>query len=415
MSMPVLSCAFRAGDALGHFKVQQLIGRGSFGIVVSARDARDNRPVALKLVPCDQLDGPSAAVAREAAFAEADLLRGFQHPNIVSCFEVSWDAERASVVMALEYMDGGDIQSVLARRRSSSAGPLPAGFVRSVLGAIGGALCFVHRQGVLHRDVKPGNILLKGSGEEPCVQEIKLADFGIAKLLENTLAAKTVTGTPHYMAPEMVRGQAYAASSDAWALGVCLYEMAALRRPFEANNQLALAKQIVDEPEPPLPEELPADLRSAISGLLTKEPEERLSLEEALQHPEVRTLLNIPSDVRVEELSVANSPRSIISSLPDIPQFTAPPDPSIWWRPRGSGRKVSTTAWCWPDNHVAPKEKKGGSRWFSLFRHRSKVAESPSVSSEDTESTTVVSAFSKESNDSDLAKPRSAKAGRAWK
>jgi serine/threonine protein kinase len=269
-----MSVAFRTGEMMGPYQVQQLIGRGSFGMVLLARDSRClERQVALKIVPCDHLEVATATKAREAALAEADMLQRLRHPNIVSCYEVCWDSERAVVWLSLDYMDGGDLQTVLNNRRAAdNPTPLEASFVRRVFDAIGNALRFVHSEGILHRDVKPGNMLLSRS------DEIKLADFGVAKLLEATTNARTVIGTPLYMAPEMVSGQPYGPASDAWALGICLYEFATLRRPFEANNQLALARQIVDEPFAPLPEETASDLKAIICGLLEKDWNKRYPL-----------------------------------------------------------------------------------------------------------------------------------------
>lgn len=418
MTLP--SCGIKAGDALGHFQVERLIGRGSFGYVVSACSLRDACEVAMKVVPCDQLDTAAACAAKEAAFSEAALLKRLgHHPNIVTCYESAWDAGRSAMWMALQYMEGGDIQSVLAQRVSSKEGPLEGGFVRSVLVAIASALRFVHQEGVLHRDVKPGNLLLTRKGLDPCPEEIKLADFGVAIALNAATAA--TTGTPHYMSPEMVCGEVYGAASDAWALGVCLYEMASLRRPFEANNQLALAKQIVDESESPLPEACSEDLRSVISRFLIKDAKERLDLAEAVRFSdEIRSCARgVGRPLIVEELdSAKNSPRSIVSSLPDIPCSGS----ISWWRSRGRKQGLSSpksAAWCLPDNQAVPqKEKKGGSfrsSWFSLFRRGTKIAEEPSIDGT-LESTTVVSTFStQESNDScELPKRPSLKALKAW-
>lgn len=432
MTLP--SCGIKAGDALGHFQVERLIGRGSFGYVVSACSLRDACEVAMKVVPCDQLDTAAACAAKEAAFSEEALLKRLgHHPNIVTCYESAWDAGRSAMWMALQYMEGGDIQSVLAQRVSSKEGPLEGAFVRSVLVAIASALRFVHQEGVLHRDVKPGNLLLTRKGLDPCPEEIKLADFGVAIALNAATAA--TTGTPHYMSPEMVCGEVYGAASDAWALGVCLYEMASLRRPFEANNQLALAKQIVDESESPLPEACSEDLRSVISRFLIKDAKERLDLAEAVRFSdEIRSCARgVGRPLIVEELdSAKNSPRSIVSSLPDIPCSVATlpndlpassPSGSIsWWRSRGRKQGLSSpksAAWCLPDNQAVPqKEKKGGSfrsSWFSLFRRGTKIAEEPSIDGT-LESTTVVSTFStQESNDScELSKRPSLKALKAW-
>ncbi|CAK0816049.1 unnamed protein product [Prorocentrum cordatum] len=184
-----MMAACRPGDAVGRYRVLQILGRGSFGVVLLAEDPLQAQRVAMKVVPCDHLDAAAADRAREAALAEAQLLQRLRHPHVVSCLDVCWDAGRSVVWIALDYMNGGDLQSVIDSRRNSHEPPPDAGFVRRVLSAIGSALRFVHSQGVLHRDVKPSNVLLAssgtGAGSRPLslVQaEIKLADFGISKI-----------------------------------------------------------------------------------------------------------------------------------------------------------------------------------------------------------------------------------------
>eukprot|EP00929_Paragymnodinium_shiwhaense_P049178 TRINITY_DN24823_c0_g1_i1.p1 TRINITY_DN24823_c0_g1~~TRINITY_DN24823_c0_g1_i1.p1 ORF type:complete len:544 (+),score=110.75 TRINITY_DN24823_c0_g1_i1:106-1737(+) len=275
--------AIRHGEWAGHYQVLQLIGRGSFGAVSLAVDPRRPRQrFALKIVPCDHLDAEAAARARQTALAEADLLRRLRHPNVVTCHDVCWDAERRVVWFALDYMDGGDVHSIINSRRHAREPPPDARFVRQVFNAIGSALRYIHSESVLHRDVKPSNMLL--TLDMPT--QIKLADFGISKILETTALASTVVGTPYYMAPEIVCGQPYGPASDAWALGVCLYELSSLERPFDAGNQLALARQIVEEMPAPLPRfpglDPGVDLRQVIGGLLAKEPLRRLTLEAAV-------------------------------------------------------------------------------------------------------------------------------------
>jgi len=408
-----MSMAFRAGDSLGPYQVQQLIGRGSFGMVLLASDLRSQRQTALKIVPCDHLDSEAAAKAREAALAEAGMLKRLLHPNIVTCYEMCWDSERAIVWLALAYMDGGDIQAVLTSRRAACEDPFDALFLRKVLVAIGSALRFVHREGILHRDVKPGNMLLQRNDGQPTVDQIKLADFGIAKLLEAAGSARTVVGTPLYMAPEMVSGRAYAAAGDAWALGVCLYELGTLHRPFEAGNQLALARQIVDEPPPPLPQEVPEDMREIIMGLLEKDESRRMNLGQALRlSPEIRQIMEdglTSSGIdALEELpSACSSPRApstsggstyvestaslvqgVIPKLPGAQLLGAPP-----WR--GGARSPRVAGGGRPDNPPSQKEKeKKGRMWFSFLRPSRSKETSVSSDCETAEPTTAVSAFS---------------------
>jgi len=270
----------RAADAIsvGPYQILETLGRGSFGVVYKAIDY--NRPdsfFALKLVPCDHLDARVAAGARDTALAEAQLLQRLRHPHVVNCHEVCYDERRHVVWLALDFLDGGDLQAHLDGRKRDTDIPFEATFVRQVLAAVGSALRYMHSQDVLHRDVKPSNILTTAGQTE-----IKLADFGISKMLETTGRAHTVIGTPPYMSPEIVCGEAYGKPADAWALGVCLYELLSLRRPFDASNQLALAMQIVESQPPALPPDASPDLVQTVVGLLLKDAQQRLTLPEAL-------------------------------------------------------------------------------------------------------------------------------------
>lgn len=300
----------RAGETAGRYQVLQLIGRGSFGVVLLAEDPRWPRKYyALKVIPCDHLDSDTSARARESALAEADLLRRLRHPHIVSCYEVCWDAYRFVVWFALDYMDGGDVQTLIAARRAAAKPPVEARFVRMVLAAIGSALGYIHSENVLHRDVKPSNLLLTREAHP----QVKLADFGISKLLEATGNARTVVGTPYYMAPEIVCGQPYGPASDAWALGVCIYELASSERPFDASNQLALARQIIDELPRALPAETPADLYQVIFGFLVKDASRRMKPDAAI------VLIEDPSVVQEEQLGTdVQSVESVSPSLAEV-------------------------------------------------------------------------------------------------
>merc|ERR1740121_2398141 len=174
--------------------------------------------------------------------------------------------------MVLEFMDGGDLQGLIANRKEAEGGSFPAHFARRVLAAVGGALAYIHHAGVLHRDIKPANVLLTRRS-----QRMKLGDFGVAKLVEaSTLKAHTLVGTPYYFSPELVSGEEYGPASDCWALGACLYEVAMLQRPFEASNQLALIRKICDDAPAELPSETAEDVRRATDGLLLKDPKLRM-------------------------------------------------------------------------------------------------------------------------------------------
>ncbi|CAE7236216.1 nek2 [Symbiodinium necroappetens] len=223
--------AFRTGETIGGFTIDRLLGRGAYGEVFLVQ--RQGR-YAMKVISYDaahqrDVGSKSSDPALEAALAEAALLQELRYPHIVSCEDVLYEMDRQVVCLVLEYMDGGDLHGLIDRQREAGTG-FDAHFPRRVLAAVGGALQYIHGVGILHRDVKPANILLsRRSGR------IKISDFGISKLVEaTTLQAHSLVGTPYYFAPELVSGDAYGAPADGWALGAVVYEVAALRRPFEA-------------------------------------------------------------------------------------------------------------------------------------------------------------------------------------
>lgn len=269
---------YRPGDRVGEYEVQRFLGRGAYGEVLQVCGPGTCMQIqALKVLHCDgPWHGGSASHTREAAFAEARLMQRLRHPHIVACENVSWCAAREEVQLVLEFMDGGDLRGLIEAQKASGH-HFEVHFARRILAAIGGALDYVHSIGVLHRDVKPANVLLARHA-----QRIKLADFGIAKLLETSRHAKSVVGTPYYLSPEIIAGKAYAEASDAWSLGVVVYEVVALHRPFEAANQLALVHRICQETHPKLPDHAAPDIVHAVEGLLVKDEHCRISLRAAL-------------------------------------------------------------------------------------------------------------------------------------
>lgn len=267
---------YRPGEKVGEYEVQELLGRGAHGVVLKVRRPGSSVPHALKVLPCDgpTLSGTGTCEkSRDAAFAEARLLQRLRYPHIVECDDVFWDAERQAVHLLLEFMDGGDLHGLIEGHQRSGE-HFEAHFARRLIAAVGGALAYIHSAGVLHRDVKPANVLLTRHS-----QRIKLADFGIAKLLEQTSKANTVVGTPYYLSPEIVSGQAYGEAADCWAFGVCLYEVATLQRPFNAGNQLALVRCICENEHQALPEHVAPDVRRAVEGLLLKDNRKRMNLD----------------------------------------------------------------------------------------------------------------------------------------
>ena len=252
------------GTRLGHYRIIGLLGRGGMADVYRAEDERLGREVALKAVPPEfARDADRVERFKREVRAAANLT----HPNIVTVYEFGQGVGQHFYTMAL--MPGGDLK---ARIRAHPDG-MPPAEARSVAAAVARALDYAHRQGFVHRDVKPENILF---GEDGAPQ---LTDFGIARAMSSG-ARMTATGmsigSPHYMSPEQARGKEVDGRSDLYSLGVVLYEMLTGRVPFDAADTLAVAYSHVNDPAPQFPPAL-AELQPVMDRLLAKSPEDRYS------------------------------------------------------------------------------------------------------------------------------------------
>ena len=251
-----------AGARLGHYRIISLLGRGGMADVYRAEDERLGREVALKAVPPEFARDPERVERFEREVRAAARLT---HPNIVTVYEFGQGAGQHFYTMAL--MPGGDLK---ARIRAHPEG-MPAAAARAVAAAMARALDYAHRQGFVHRDVKPENILF---GEDGAPQ---LTDFGIARAMSSgtrMTATGMSIGSPHYMSPEQARGQAVDGRSDLYSLGVVLYEMLTGGVPFDAADTLAVAYAHVNDPVPELPRDLTA-WQPVVDRLLAKSPDDR--------------------------------------------------------------------------------------------------------------------------------------------
>jgi eukaryotic-like serine/threonine-protein kinase len=249
-----------SGTRLGPYEVQSLIGVGGMGEIYKARDTRLDRSVAIKVLPPDV----SADPERRARFErEAKTIAGLSHPHICPLFDVG-DHDGA-MFLVMEHLAG----ETLAARLEKGALPLPQAL--TIAAEVADALAAAHRQGVIHRDLKPGNVMLtKSGGVRQGSPQAKLLDFGLAKLAghgERAAAASlasvptqtrpltsegTIVGTLQYMAPEQVEGKPADARTDLWALGAILYEMLAGKRAFTGTSAASLIGNIMNA-EPPAP------------------------------------------------------------------------------------------------------------------------------------------------------------------
>ena len=265
---------FASGDRLGPFEILSPVGAGGMGEVYRARDTRLDRTVAIKLLPSELLNAPGRRIERFRR--EALAIARITHPHICTLHDVGEDGP--AIFLVMEYVEG----VTLAARLQD--GPLPLALALRSAIQIADALDHAHRHGVVHADLKPGNIMLTRDS-------VKLLDFGLAKLKERDEEAPvdatkserltqvgSIAGTVLYMAPEQIEGREVDGRTDIFAFGVVLFEMLSGRRPFAGKSRASLMAAIVDA-EPPalssLQSRAPAALERLIRRCLAKDPEDR--------------------------------------------------------------------------------------------------------------------------------------------
>lgn len=256
-------------EKLGRYDIVRVLGKGAMGVVYEGRDPNLDRQVAIKTIRVQSLSA-EAAVEYEGRFrTEARSAARLHHPNIVSVFDSGQDGDTAYLVM--EFIQGEDLKHHLENGARFS--------VRSAIVMVHDllmALDHAHRQNVVHRDVKPANMLIERSGR------VKLTDFGVARIQEPDETHLTqvggAVGTPKYMSPEQAKGLRGDSRSDVFSAGVVLYELLTGVLPFDGENQFVVIHQIVGHtPAPPstLNAEVPAAMDDVIASAMAKNPDER--------------------------------------------------------------------------------------------------------------------------------------------
>jgi len=253
-------------ERIGKYVIRRLLGQGGMGRVYHAYDPLIGRDVAIKVMLPEVAQNPDL---KERFVREAQAAGQLRHPNIVTIHDLGEEAGVPYIVM--EYLEGEDLDDLI-RRQAPLSVLEKLDIIRQVCDALG----YAHARGVVHRDIKPANIRLL-EGRVP-----KVMDFGIAKMGATHLTQTGLTvGTPHYMAPEQIRGDRARIDgrTDIFALGVVLYELLFYRRPFEGDHPLTVFYKILS-PEPVEIPDVPAfpynpDVRSILARALAKEPEDR--------------------------------------------------------------------------------------------------------------------------------------------
>jgi serine/threonine protein kinase len=257
------------GEHFGRYELLSVLGRGAMGVVYQARDPQINRVVAVKTISMGDQSPEDAQEYRARFFREAEAAGRVSHPGIVTIFDIGEEPETHAPYIVMEFVGGQSLDKVLARNEHTL---LPETALQLTL-ELAEALDCAHSQGVVHRDLKPANILMTEDGHA------KIADFGVAKLnlATHTLAGR-VLGTPAYMSPEQLNGDAVDGRSDLFSLGVILYTVLTGYRPFQGNSALTVSFKVVNRdpiPATVLNTDLPPGLDYIIARAMAKDPAQR--------------------------------------------------------------------------------------------------------------------------------------------
>ncbi|XP_051730221.1 serine/threonine-protein kinase PAK 6b [Ctenopharyngodon idella] len=256
------------GDPRSYLESFVKIGEGSTGVVCIAREKHSGRQVAVKMMDLRKQQ------RRELLFNEVVIMRDYRHKNVVEMYKSALVGEELWVIM--EYLQGGALTNIVSETR------LTEEQIATVCESVLQALCYLHAQGVIHRDIKSDSILLTLDGR------VKLSDFGFcAQISKDIPKRKSLVGTPYWMAPEVVSKTPYGTEVDVWSLGIMVVEMVDGEPPYFSETPIAAMKRLRDEPAPTArnASKISPVLRDFLDSMLTRDPVQRANAGDLLQHP----------------------------------------------------------------------------------------------------------------------------------
>ncbi|ODN00281.1 Serine/threonine-protein kinase ULK2 [Orchesella cincta] len=338
------------------YNSKDLIGHGAFAVVFKGRNKRTAQCVAIKSITKKNLAKSQTLLTKEIAILKE--LTELHHENVVALFECRETSTHVYLVM--EYCNGGDLADYL-----SGKGTLSEDTIRLFLRQLAGAMRALHSKGVVHRDLKPQNILLTYNKPSPSPHEIllKIADFGFARFLQDGVMAATLCGSPMYMAPEVIMSLTYDAKADLWSLGTIVYQCLTGKAPFSAQTPQQLKnfyeKHLVLHPK--IPAGTSAELTDLLHNLLKRNPKERIDFNAFFSHPFLATApVSVPKPAvsPTEEEKAPSSPETAgFVVVPPMPKSKPIPVPNGKSEPNSQtnspatgGKKNSNTTGSWkPD------------------------------------------------------------------
>lgn len=329
---------------LGRYEVVRELGKGAMGVVYLGRDPVIGRMVALKTIRAVGEDEAERKEFGERFLREAQAAGILSHPSIVTVHDVGEDDLSHTSFIAMEYVEGKNLKQLIQERMVFAFSR-----VAEIIGQVAEALDYAHRKGIVHRDVKPANIIITPEGI------VKITDFGIAKIQKSDLTSTgQFLGTPNYMSPEQVTGDTVDGRSDLFSLGVVLYELVTKKKPFSAENLTSISYKIVHEaftPPETFEATIPSEFTAVLEHALAKDVSARyqrgndfaLALYEFKAREEERAMLHdlgrmvaeaeklgpvAPVDSPSHPFPVAAVPVPIVPTTPAPPGAALPPPPS---------------------------------------------------------------------------------------